>query len=233
VRDSAGGDSASNDSGGDDASSDGGSPDSGDSGSLCGAGAKFCNGGCVSVGNPAYGCTATGCAPCPTYPNETASCVSPNQCAQTCNSGFTHCDNDASDGCETPLGTNSNCTFCGDSCVLPNATAQCQQQGSTSSCNLVQCNVGWGNCDMNPSNGCESILSTINHCGSCANACPYGPNSNAVCNNGVCSIVCALPWADCDMNPSNGCEVDTSTDLANCGACFALCASTCVNGTCF
>jgi hypothetical protein len=49
---------------------------------------------------------------------------------------------------------------------------------------------------------------------------------------------CPAGFADCDRNPSNGCEVNTNTALGACGACGRACpsvpnaGSTCTNGTC-
>jgi hypothetical protein len=41
----------------------------------------------------------------------------------------------------------------------------------------------WGNCDNNPSNGCEiNLLTNNSHCARCGNACPEGQT----CNNGIC-----------------------------------------------
>ena len=47
--------------------------------------------------------------------------------------------------------------------------------------------------------------------------------SASTCTAGVCGIVCAAGFGDCDGNPTNGCEVDLSTSVANCGACGAAC----------
>ena len=40
--------------------------------------------------------------------------------------------------------------------------------------------------------------------------------------------MCTAPTADCDANPSNGCEVNLSNDPSNCGQC----GYTCVGGAC-
>ncbi|GMV15696.1 MAG: hypothetical protein AMXMBFR56_39200 [Polyangiaceae bacterium] len=49
---------------------------------------------------------------------------------------------------------------------------------------------------------------------------------------------CQGPFQDCDGNPANGCETDTSTSLGSCGGCGKYCLPTttglpsCVNGVC-
>ena len=55
-------------------------------------------------------------------------------------------------GCETPTNTNSNCGGCGTTCSRTNGTASC----STGTCTLTGCNSGYGDCDSNTGNGCET-----------------------------------------------------------------------------
>ncbi len=47
-------------------------------------------------------------------------------------------------------------------------------------------------------------------------------------------MACDPGFADCDRVASNGCEVDTRTDNANCGACGTGCAAgqVCSGGVC-
>ncbi len=114
------------------------------------------------------------------------------------------------DTCSTTLGTNKNCNFCGDTCNLPNSNSQCTPGTGMNTCNLISCNPGYANCDTSASNGCETNTNTdANNCDSCGNVCPSGPNSSAVCDNGVCGLICATGYSNCDNNPANGCEVNT------------------------
>ncbi len=42
----------------------------------------------------------------------------------------------------------------------------------------------------------------------CAATCVAGPNATATCSaTGECTIACVEPWADCDQDPANGCEI--------------------------
>jgi hypothetical protein len=45
----------------------------------------------------------------------------------------------------------------------------------------------------------------------------------ATCAAGVCGTRCLAGHADCDGNPSNGCEVDLATDASHCGSCPNAC----------
>ena len=52
---------------------------------------------------------------------------------------------------------------------------------------------------------------------------------------GACAMgTCNAGFADCDMNPANGCEVNLNTDNANCARFGAACASgqVCSAGAC-
>ena len=52
-------------------------------------------------------------------------------------------------------------------------------------------------------------------------------------NTNSCEASCAANRADCDGDMSNGCEVDTSSDSDNCGACgHSCCGGTCGNSQC-
>jgi hypothetical protein len=60
---------------------------------------------------------------------------------------------------------------------------------------------------------------------------------SAVCHGGKCVITCQPPdatsaWGDCDGLASNGCEMDLTSDSANCGACRSFCAGECAQKVC-
>jgi hypothetical protein len=84
------------------------------------------------------------------------------------------------------------------------------------------CNLGYASCTA--SGACE--VNTTNdplNCGGCGVVCNFA-NANANCLNGVCSIgMCNPGFADCDRNLANGCEVNTQSDVNNCGACGVVC----------
>lgn len=121
---------------------------------------------------------------------------------------------------------------CGACAPVANGTAACV----IGSCRITTCNAGFADCDAIYATGCETFLPTSSsNCGACGNACPTGPNARAFCNLGICSpLICNPGYANCDNNPSTGCEVDISNDDSNCGGCGRSCPSgeTCSFGTC-
>jgi hypothetical protein len=101
------------------------------------------------------------------------------------------------------------------------------------------CADGTADCDGDPANACETKLaSTLAHCGACGNACPSPDHATSACTAGACGFACEPGWADCDGDAANGCEVDTRSDVARCGACDSSCAPadgaavTCIEGNC-
>ncbi len=75
-------------------------------------------------------------------------------------------------------------------------------------------------------------------CGAASCAPCAIPNAGAVCTAGACAQGrCNDGFADCDLNAATGCEVVTSTDRDNCGACGHHCAlpnamAGCAGGQC-
>ncbi len=165
------------------------------------------------------GTCATRCMPAA---NAAPSCSS-GTCALACNTGFANCDGSNANGCEQSITDDVNhCGACAMRCAsADNAAPRC----ASGTC-AIMCTAGFANCDGSTSNGCESMLaSDTNHCGACGNRCTAGTNAVASCQMGTCVSRCASGFADCDGNELNGCEVDTRTTLAHCGACNAVCTT--------
>jgi hypothetical protein len=202
-------------------------------GNACGAGRSCCNGACTDVTSDTFNCGA--CGGVCDFVNGTARCTAGACAGGTCTAGYGDCDSDATNGCETNLGESpQHCSMCGRSCVVgANATARCESMACRTTCD-----PGYGDCDGNAGNGCESQLSTSSaHCGSCGRACANAANATGVCLAGACGLTCAAGFADCDGNAANGCEVNTQTSISHCGACGAVCARNnavvaCMAGVC-
>jgi MYXO-CTERM domain-containing protein len=71
---------------------------------------------------------------------------------------------------------------------VPNAGTACDCMPTNGTCNAdcsITCSAGFGDCDANVSNGCETQLNTISNCGQCGHECScYG---GAMCINGACA----------------------------------------------
>ena len=86
---------------------------------------------------------------------------------------------------------------------------------------------------------CLDLRSTVFSCGACGMVCPDRLNAVSSCVAGSCTFVCRSGYADCNGNPSDGCEVAVDVDPLNCGACGNSCpnlphavSSRCLAGSC-
>lgn len=64
--------------------------------------------------------------------------------------------------------------------------------------------------------------------------CLPAPQAVGACESGVCGLRCDAGFGNCDAQVSNGCEVNTTSSNAHCGACGNACTtgSRCVAGVC-
>src|SRR5262249_28526621 len=125
-----------------------------------------------------------------------------------------NCSPSVADGCETQLGTMTNCGACGDTCSAPNTTATCDQSTNPGTCSY-SCVAGFANCNGTMSDGCEIDTQTDNNnCGSCGHVCPPG----TTCQQGSCIGFCpAGPAGDCShFNSCSGHGCCTSQSSCNC-----------------
>src|SRR5512133_595692 len=123
--------------------------------------------------------------------NGTATC-SQGKCAIACSTNFGNCDESTlpNNGCETDLSkTVAHCGNCETSCTdKPNGVAACV----TSSCG-VSCAAGFGNCNTDLNDGCETdTLTSLSHCGGCNKPCD-GKCVNGACIATPCTGICSNP----------------------------------------
>ncbi|MBL8600618.1 MAG: hypothetical protein JNK72_01710 [Myxococcales bacterium] len=205
---------------------------------MCTAGACAyqCNTGFADCdNNPANGCetdtrTSTGnCGRCGTMCTTGMTC-SNGTCGNICQAPTTFCNGQ----CANTATDVANCGRCANACPTPaNAVATC----ANGACGGT-CNAGFGDCDNSLANGCETnVRTSVMHCGACGAACAARANASAACTNGACAYTCNAGFADCDGNPANGCEVDTRSNVSNCGGCGRACVlanatAVCTSGAC-
>jgi len=157
-------------------------------------------------------------------------CVTGCNATQPCPAGRTCCGN----GCVDTASNTAHCGACDRACNVPGASASCV----AGACAVAACTAGLGDCDATPGNGCETDTRTaVAHCGRCGNACPTRANAAATCAAGACGFTCNAGFADCDLDATNGCEVDLATSAAHCGMCGNACMAAggraaCVMGAC-
>ena len=151
--------------------------------------------------------------------------------------------------CTSPIGTNANCSACGDKC-RSGQTCQATQTGKYECrCSRAQDGRELTACDGK----CVDLQFSQNNCGACGASC----SEDEACIRGVCQsytcdpgqyfclgacrnqpqneplacdqdktdLVCKTDTANCDGMLANGCEINTATDADNCGSCGNECAA--------
>jgi len=133
----------------------------------------------------------------------------------------------------------SSCDGCaiGAPCAV---AADCESglcDAASKTCAL-NCTTGWGECDGDVSEPCETnLLTSTRNCGACGSKCEL-KHAESACVGGSCQIdTCVKPWILCNTEESDGCEVNASTDAMNCGGCGKVCPAVhgtpmCVSSTC-
>ncbi len=200
---------------------------------ACPTGRACCAGACLDLQSNNDSCGACGrrCE----LANATATCAAGACAVASCTVGFRDCDGMAATGCETDTRTAvAHCGGCGMACAArPNTVPSC----ADGACRYA-CEVGFGDCDGDASNGCETDTRTATgHCGGCGMVCSH-PFALSVCVVGACVMGgCDSGHANCDGETPNGCETETNASLTNCGGCGLTCrpanaTSACTVGVC-
>jgi hypothetical protein len=112
--------------------------------------------------------------------------------------------------------TQSNPQCCGGGTNICSTNGMATVTCASAVCNGT-CAAGRGDCNGNKlTDGCETALTTADHCGGCATVCPgFGQSTgDASCTNsstGQCGFTCRGENYDVNNNPADGCErSDTS-----------------------
>ncbi|MCC6527693.1 MAG: hypothetical protein IT373_33920 [Polyangiaceae bacterium] len=121
---------------------------------------------------------------CPGAPNASATCAGAT-CGIECANGFRDCTGGPADGCETHTDADpQNCNGCSNVCPpVVNGTAGC----TGGVCGVGDCELGFGDCNGVPGDGCEADFSSDpSHCSGCDSPC--GPGAPQ-CIGGSCTNV--------------------------------------------
>jgi len=225
-------------------------------GQSCNAGACGCPKGreacpavsgstiCVDLRTDDANCGACGvrcevpgdaCSP----PSSTYGCVAGSCGRVKCEKGRVDCNGDlgkvdcASDGCEVGgKADRDNCGGCGIACK---DGEECLDPKGTGFACVPACGTpGITSC---PGGKCVDLTTDVDACGGCDHPCPAGgPNQVRACKQGLCALECAPGFTDCNGDPSDGCETNTSADPNHCGACNHACdvaaGQPCIEGKC-
>ncbi len=197
-----------------------GAPAAGDTGAGdagCASPAVACNGVCVTLASNLRNCGGCGndCTKLQNVDVSGVSCTN-GRCAYVCAAGYEDCG-DAGAGCSTNLGSTASCGACGVACG--GARGLCAQSDAGAYACGSACGSGQSNCNGT----CADLTANATHCGLCGIACSAA-NATSACRAGACAIAaCAPGFADCDHLAANGCEVDTTSDVTQCGGCGAAC----------
>ncbi len=178
-----------------------------------------CASQCVKTDVPAFGCGNPSCVACD-VPHATAKCDALACVVDTCQTGYADCS--AEPGCETDVNLPQSCGGCDVAC----GPSQVCDGGTCA----ASCSGGKENCG----GACADLMTDTQHCGSCEAACTQVANSLPVCAAGSCTLACTSGFLDCNGKLADGCEINPSVDIKNCGACGTKCVAgeICSSGLC-
>ncbi len=208
------------------------------SGGLCKPGAT-----CDSNAQCAPGALATQCICNTGYAGTGFTCSDVDECATnpcaphmdcgnsigsytcTCAGTFADCDGAPANGCEIDTSDDpTHCGSCGSACSTTGVASTTCTAGVCTS----PCNTGWNDCNGDKrSDGCEvATAADPDNCGGCGASCAPIANGTRACSSGICKVgSCSNGFVDCNMSAADGCEVDISQDIQNCGSCGTMCIS--------
>lgn len=147
---------------------------------TCAEGRAPCGATCVDLSSDTANCGACGRA-CATAPHTDVSCDF-GMCVSACVAGWADCDGRDATGCEQRIDDDTaNCGACGHACT--DAPANALPACLAGVCRFA-CRAGYGDCDADPTNGCELPLVDPANCGACGRACQAG-----TCEAGLCPPV--------------------------------------------
>lgn len=186
---------------------------------ACTEGLTDCSGTCVDLQTDVEHCGT--CEDACVFPHAAATCQQGLCVMGACESAFADCDGNPGTGCEIDTRTDaSHCGSCNSPCHLDHASARCK----SGSCTLETCDAGWGDCDEQGENGCETNLQyDLDNCGACGNACDR--DTQLCSGNGAC-VTCDVCASGCLFD-----DVQEAIEAATPGDTIRICAGTWVPST--
>jgi hypothetical protein len=168
---------------------------------ACPTGQKRCDGACVDVDDPAYGCSPTECLPrCSLKFADIVKCTAGKCAVGTCLPGRADCNGKGDDGCESNLGNKATCGNCTTACG--GGKPYCTPAGTC----VDTCVSPFTVCGTAPNDECIDPTTSADNCGTCGTICPPHANAEGKCAASTCTIACRTGFANCDGNELNGCE---------------------------
>mgnify|MGYP006335934089 CR=1 FL=1 len=134
--------------------------------------------------------------------------------------GLADCDADGRT-CETDLARDLvHCGSCDNACRFRVETPHADPSCDGGSCRAL-CDVGFADCNARFDDGCETQLTSDQHCGACGHVCAT-QHGQSRCLAGECALLaCEAGWADCDGDPK-ACERALDR-VDSCGSCERRC----------
>ena len=199
----------------------------------CSAGYADCDGDASNGCETSLGDDNANCGACGNQCGGGTVCAG-GVCGLVCTGALTLCGSGANVYCTLTDDDPDNCGACGHSCAPDHVDNKACAGGQ---CTYHQCDTNYGDCDGDPSNGCETCLTcTIDNCGGCGIKCLAVHTQQLQCSDqGTCDwTTCMAGWGDCDNSTDNGCETNIDSDPAHCGPGCTPCTAgqTCVSGVC-
>jgi hypothetical protein len=198
---------------------------------ACSKDKKNCDGRCVDLLDPVYGCSPTSCLPCAeaAFTKRFVCDASKQQCAvdsvDGCVSGRADCDLKVENGCERDVTTRDDCGACGVQCAAPRPN--CLMQSGVAACTDA-CESGLTNC----AGVCANLSLDLQNCGGCGVVCPVPKDGEARCEKGKCAVSC-LPGSKISTDGKR-CETDPNACLKDvaCIRDLQCCSGACQSGKC-
>lgn len=172
----------------------------------CGAGLTACAASCRDTRVDPRNCGACGTA-----------CAAGQLCQSgqcQCPAGQVQCVVAGAPRCVDTRVDSSHCGACGAACA-----------GGTR-CVMGRCEASCPTGQFACADGCVDTSTSLSHCGTCGRVCATTPNRPVFCRDGNCAQgECNAPYADCDTDFLNGCEVNLRSNPEHCGRCGRSCGA--------